>query len=410
MLLEDAELRSALQWHFSIFEAFYNIASFEYSTELDTAGVSFDSEGNCIKLAINKEFWSKLTITQKAFIVCHETLHVFYNHGFRKKSLSHNVANIAMDLVINEELVRRHGFIRSVIDPENKYVWHDCFFPTEIFEFKSFEYYYHKLVEEFNKKEQEEDKEAGDNEYDSHSNLNDIPNEVIEDLIEESKSIVSKQSNGDSLIDITEHLNKEEVANMAGNVGGSSVFTVVCEKPKPNKKFYKFITETTAKSLSNKTEESWIDKPRRIKTISTDFFIPNERDKELKRRNKCKAVVFMDTSGSCVSYKNYFWKIASTIPQDKYEIDLYCFDTKVYKTSFETKKLYGFGGTCFAILDKKIREYKKHPDIIFVITDGYGTNLYPEKPEKWIWLMTSNHSTYLIPKESKIEYLKNYDL
>lgn len=401
MTFEDPMLRVALQMRFSLFEAFYSISSFQYSEAIPTACVTFDSEGECLSMLVNPTFWNTRSLIQKEFILCHETLHVFYMHGVRGKDLDKEISNIAMDLVINEELVRRHGFNRSIVDPENNLVWHDKYFSGD-FLFKSFEYYYNRLIDsEKNKKI----KPSGFN----HDYLQGIPEEISEDILKGARQI-EKNQDADSTVNIADSLNTEEVCKIAGVLGGSGVFTVNVKKVSPKVKFLKYIKNTSVKHYKEKLEYNWKTEPRRMYSVRSSFFMPNETPIEKFKRDKCKAVVFMDTSGSCVSYKEYFWKIASAIPADKYEIDLYCFDTRVFQTTFASKKLYGFGGTSFRILSNKINEYKKHPDLVFVITDGYGDCLNIEQPEKWVWLMTEHNTKMYIPSGCTIDNLSDFDL
>jgi hypothetical protein len=50
----------------------------------------------------------------------------------------------------------------------------------------------------------------------------------------------------------------------------------------------------------------------------------------------------------------------------------------------------------------------KHPEAIFVITDGDGDKISPKFPKKWYWFLTYNNRNY-IPKECNIHMLKDYE-
>ena len=55
------------------------------------------------------------------------------------------------------------------------------------------------------------------------------------------------------------------------------------------------------------------------------------------------------------------------------------------------------------------RDKIQHPKAVFVITDGYGTPITCQYPERWHWFMTEGGSDSYIPKKSKKYDLKNYE-
>jgi hypothetical protein len=92
---------------------------------------------------------------------------------------------------------------------------------------------------------------------------------------------------------------------------------------------------------------------------------------------------------------------------------MHCFDTRVFETTLESGKLYGFGGTCFRSLEAYIQAYMKkngtkYPQAVFVITDGYGTPVQPEKPEVWYWFLDP-YATHCIPAACNKFHLKNFE-
>lgn len=93
---------------------------------------------------------------------------------------------------------------------------------------------------------------------------------------------------------------------------------------------------------------------------------------------------------------------------------MFCFDTRIYPTDLKSDRLYGFGGTSFHMLEqyiqRKIESDKiKYPKAVFVITDGYGTNIDPQFPKNWSWFLTPGGARYCIPKECNVYDLKNYE-
>ena len=101
------------------------------STEIPTACVRFDKAGQTIDFLINHDYWNTLTNEQKKFVICHECLHVILYHGLRINNLFDNdlnIANQALDIVVNHLLIDRFDFNRSDVDPDNKLCWVDTVF------------------------------------------------------------------------------------------------------------------------------------------------------------------------------------------------------------------------------------------------------------------------------------------
>lgn len=72
-----------------------------WNDKIPTAGVSLN--GINYQLDINTEFWTKLTMPTQRGLLKHELLHIGFFHLTDYKHLTdHNVANIAMDLEINQ--------------------------------------------------------------------------------------------------------------------------------------------------------------------------------------------------------------------------------------------------------------------------------------------------------------------
>jgi predicted metal-dependent peptidase len=75
----------------------------EVSKKIPTAGVGL--EGVMYKLCINPEFWESLNKNEKKGLILHEVRHIAYFHLTDYKHLNNKeIANIAMDLTINQEI------------------------------------------------------------------------------------------------------------------------------------------------------------------------------------------------------------------------------------------------------------------------------------------------------------------
>jgi predicted metal-dependent peptidase len=103
------------------------------------------------------------------------------------------------------------------------------------------------------------------------------------------------------------------------------------------------------------------------------------------------------------------------MPLERFNIRMFCFDTKVYETNMESRKLYGFGGTAFTILEKHLQKElrsnpkMRHPEAIFVVTDGAGDKIAPEKPKNWHWILTPGGTRSFIPATCNFHDLADYE-
>ena len=96
-----------------IFRSVYELGNAQYSNSVDTACVAKNKHGELCYL-LNYDFFWSLNETEQLFLICHESLHLFFNHlnHIEKYQLNPTIANIAMDIVINETLVQHFNFNR----------------------------------------------------------------------------------------------------------------------------------------------------------------------------------------------------------------------------------------------------------------------------------------------------------
>lgn len=155
--------------------------------------------------------------------------------------------------------------------------------------------------------------------------------------------------------------------------------------------------------------------PRYSQIISNEIHLPTNCKvlEEYKEKNKIDVFFFLDTSGSCINLKDRFFKAAKSLDPKKFNIRLFCFDTMVQETTLESGRVWGGGGTSFSIIERHIQsvitsEKKKYPKAVFLVTDGMGDNVIPEKPERWYWFLSYNYKQY-IPAKSKTFMLSDYE-
>ncbi len=403
-----------LELHHAVFSKIWNIGKPCFTDKLPTAAVVFDKEGNHLDFQFNPEFWDKLSPYERNFVICHECLHVILNHGFRLKELNKDFGNIAADVVINEMLVNGFGFDRSKLEWVGKNgCWLDNVFKDytpPVDKDRSMEYYYNLLKKEMKEKIQKAIASGNFKIVDDHdgmegidpTDLEDVLGDVLNEMNDGEKKSLDKQLKEGNQDEVQE-CNKE-----AGTMPGNLEITVKVGFVKKKKKWETVIHRWANRFIKEdqRDHEQWARVNRRfvgITTSSGGLFLPSEMEIEDREeiKKKIKVVFFQDTSGSCYSLAERFFKAARSLPKERFDVDMYCFDTKVYATSLESGKLYGFGGTSFSILEDHVwnkickGDITKYPKAIFVITDGYGDYITPKKPRNWYWFLDPYYTTYI---------------
>src|SRR5436190_2572134 len=102
---EWEKVGEAFEDYFPLFTTFWKMGLPILTDTLPTAAVSFDPHegGQFLNFYFNPQFWRRLSNYERAFVIAHESLHVFLNHGVRSKDLpqiEHPIANVAMDVVV----------------------------------------------------------------------------------------------------------------------------------------------------------------------------------------------------------------------------------------------------------------------------------------------------------------------
>lgn len=435
---EFSEISRDIIKHHGVFYKFWDLVrpSYTISKNVPTACVVFNKDNECVDFLINKKFWNKLSQEKKNFIICHECLHVILEHGKRACSLNvklnPEITNACLDIPINEMLVKYFGFDRKQIDPRGKFCWADTVFPKEqTSNDKGYEFYFNKMKNDHDPMKismsgmGSGESADGTLETNSHDSLESFNEDQAEKTIQDLANSLSDEE-AETLKDICERMSrnqeddqKKNQEKTRGNVAGGMMKLLGKVKPKKKKKWETVIKKWSMKfSRAEKEENHWLVKARRNSLINTEFFIPSDVECEIKKTNDEKIDVWMmlDTSGSCADLAPRFWKAANSLPKEKFNVHYYCFDTQVYKlkdSDVNTGKLYGFGGTCFISIENFIqksikKEGKKYPTAVFVLTDGYGTNVKPQSPKKWYWFLSEDNKS-CIPKESHCFLLKDFE-
>lgn len=434
---EWAELSNGLTEFHNIFYRFWTVCRPVFNTKTKTAAVAFDKEGNCVEFMINYEFWQTLSLPQKLFIISHECLHLILNHGkrakriFSKGEIERFKLNVAMDICVNEALIDRYGFSRSEIDPDNRYVWADKVgaelgipnLPTD----RCFEYYYNLF------------KTAPDTPFqapggggspavgetvDDHSEGNEddgeLGSQTLERLSEEMDE-GEKQDLENALRGERNTLQKDIAEDSRDFQAGSDplghTFSLTIENVKVKQKWETIIRKWASKCMimDVKENEQWAKTARRFSLLDRSLSLPFDMEVEAKSKQQRKIDVwfFLDTSGSCIHLAGRFFKAAMSLPKNRFNVHLYCFDTKVYPSDLKNRVVTGGGGTKFHIIENYIIKHTVNKDLpyphgVFVITDGGGTDVNPKKPGNWHWFM-SEMELRNIPPSCHVYNLKDFE-
>jgi hypothetical protein len=418
-----------LQENHTIFYKMLELGVPKFTTEIDTAAVSFDKEGKCINFLFNPEFWEKSTPYELKFIIAHECLHVLLKHGLRLKNAKHKkIVNIAADIVINHTLVRDFSFNRNLLSFNDKLCWVDTIFPNEknVPEDKTVEYYYTKIMKTADRNI------ANMDSIDSHEYLVGISEDEIMGT-EQVKQIL--EDSGKSPQEINEDL--KQLANvyekLSEGIDEGKTFKMLNAKPQITHRWEDIIQKWNTKKkpsrlkkmkTKNSEHDCWVRVARRFAFLDTHMILPSTDTsehvwnhyydhKENKTGNKEKVKdlqlwFFMDVSGSCYGYIDHFYRALKSIDIGIFSIKAFAFDMKIKPIPITSKPidLEVGGGTCFRIIEDYISSNSlKYPEAVFIITDGWGTEVTPQYPDRWYWFLTAENASKRYIHEDSYTYL-----
>lgn len=402
------EISRELEDHHALFDEMWQMGRPTFTDEVATAAVNFDRSGELLDFVFNLDYWNCLTPYERLFVISHECLHVILNHGVRiRHGKDAPRINSALDIVVNHLLVNAFGFDRSRIRDEDMLCWTDTIFKDdpqvkEIPTNESYEYYYQKIpasmvINVFT--------------VDDHTRLGKEGRKIIEKLNNrlspEDKEMIKEI--------IEQHFaQEEEEIERGGSYGGWSFVKV--EYVPPKRKWESIILKWSMKYLREGLDEheQWARIARRFELLPNDILLPSEMEDEIKDYDRIPVHLYLDTSGSCIKYKDRFFRAAMSLPKDRFAVRLFCFDTEVKKTTLESGEVYGGGGTAFDIIERNIQNLMKkertaYPEGVFLITDGAGNPVSPKFPDRWYWFLTNRSCGDYIPPQAKTYRLDDFE-
>ena len=319
----------------------------------------------------NSEFILKLPTNQMMFLFCHELLHCAYDHMNRGRGYNRDIANIAMDYVVNSDCLKYNLGQKITVVP----ILHD-----RKYEDWNFEQVYADLIKNAKQINIEDlldqllddhmdgnngkgDGEDGKDDKDGKGNGRPSPmtpeeRQAIKDEFKEAM-LAAAQSAG------------------AGNTPGN-IKRMINELTQPKINWRELITQQIQSTVKN--DYTW-STPNK-KHFSQGFVLPN-----MRKDQAIDVCVAIDTSGSIGQdqLNNFFGEINGIMQSyDDYKVKIWCFDTSVhnpqdYDTStgddlvnYEPK---GFGGTDFDANWTWMKHEGVEPKLFIVFTDGepYGS-------------------------------------
>ena len=459
-----SRLSSDLNDKHALFYMFWQLGNIRFTTSISTAAVVFSKSGDSVDFVFNPEFWNSLNEYTRQFVICHECLHVTLKHGLRMKhTINPEAINVALDIVVNHSLVNKFGFHRYMILNWQNYCWVDTVFPGENIPDDRFaEYYIQQLrnrMQNTTCKTVDDHSSLGNSMDDADTDADGKPNDAkgkgkdkknkgdkgdellkkidgllspdekkkLKDFLskgtekgkdDKSNDIGSNSSVGEddsNLVDANESM-KGNPFSKAGTGKGGLIWNFPPDLGKARQSWVSLVKKWTNRNRHVIADsEQWVRVNRRSVLLPSDLFIPSEMesdDGDEKRR--IKAWFFLDTSGSCISFRERFWRAAETVPRKYFDLELHTFDTDVYKVDMKNRQLRGGGGTSFSAIEQFIqieckRRNMKYPEIICVITDGEGDFVAPEIPRRWNWIMPDGGQTHYCHKESFIYDLEAFE-
>lgn len=357
--------------------------NFYESRALPTAGVNFRNLR--MNFYYNPDFIDGLNEKQVAFLVIHELFHLLFNHPKRGKGYNHELANIAMDMIINELIQEKHENVSEFIP--NLVVMDSNYEDERIFEIlydwlnKKHEEWKEKYGAD-NKEKMIEDFLGSGNGSGKSSNKEGEEKRKKENeelgIDDSTRRIFENNCQGfdehfwdDVPDEIKKEIVRKQIENLKsrGLVGANEEYILSRLIKKSNNNFLRMLK----RSVSNLKGFSKVKSIRR----------PNRREIDgVKGKNKYSNLIncILDTSGSM---NGQFEIILSEIFKDDYQINLVQCDTDVKnfvkiqsKNELKKMKIKGLGGTT---LQPGIDYINSHKGLkgnnLVILTDGYTDSL-----------------------------------
>ena len=408
----DNAIESMAKNNFSLAAEITKLGYPRLTTNVPTAGVSWNQKKKQINFEFNKDFIKTLSDEEFMFVCAHEAMHIINSHVLtiareakKRKADKGDLReflmryNIASDCVVNDSLVYLYKVPKMLERIGAVYgkptIGIDCH------NLSAMEVY--RLLPESKKLEGKEGKidvHEWDSFFDKDGNINKDFLDKIDGVLENNQDNSSLSDKELAQIDkIVEEIKKEVPNHQAGNrkVGERRSITKDSRNISNwDKLLFDFID-------SNLVEDKWNRPNRKMSQFYPDSILPRTDEKETH-----DIFIAIDSSGS-ISYEalSLFVEVVRNTPK-RFKMKAISFDTDCYEYDFRSdEKPKGGGGTNFDIIEKYIlKNFKKYPNVI-VLTDGHGTSVNPKHKAKWLFLLYGS-STDMFCKDIRHHKLEEF--
>lgn len=341
---------------------------FSWDERVKTAGVGVDSQGR-VRLYVARSFWDSLSEEHQVGLLMHEMLHLILAHLTRGEDLDKKIANIAMDVALNQ-YIPQHLLPPGALLPET--------FKLE--RNQNFQFYYLKLLED--------QKANSSKTLDNHDELDGLHGENEEGSNEKGEE--EKEGSGLSKelkeAAISDAVSKALQGTKPGDVP-QVVKNALEEKEREQSKtaWKNILKKYMGRFLSRESESTRIKPNRRM-----GLKAPGQ-----KRTESPNVMIACDQSGSMtddmvLSVMNEAKAILKHL-SEKTEVIYFDVEVAHKETLSKITKVerYTSGGTDFDCAVEYANQ--KRPDCLVILTDGEA-DLKVKAKMPIIWVICSRSS------------------
>lgn len=348
----------------------------------------------------NRDFLNKLSIDEIQFVLCHEILHVAFDHLGRRSHRDPSWWNMANDYVINGLLIKdnigKMPTQRVDVPDENngkKSTTQRVGLYDQKYVGWTSEAVYDDLEKRKVKKELTLDVhlEAG---KDGKNSKNGIPIDISDEDLKKIRETIKN--------------NVLQAANAAGGKLPEGIRRLINDLVEPKVDWKDLLKQSIQSCLS---DDFTFQRPNR-KHMYSGIFLPT-----LKKDEKIDIQIAIDMSGSITDEmgKDFISEIYGIMQlYSDFKIGIVCFDTDVYNYREFTKdtqdellryNLKGGGGTDFDAFWNFWMEEGIEPELALVFTDGFpGGSWGPSNYADTLWIITEGAKTRVKPPFGRYGY------
>lgn len=375
--------------------------------DIPTAGVGWDPEKKKIIFFFNPTFAKKLNDEEFCFVVAHECIHLLNSHVFllynetqKMKKLQKSQSqienykkrmNIAMDCVVNDSLINLYDLPKLLTEEEEISGKCKIWYGKETIGVHCHDMtaqdVYNLLPDELLKT------------VENHDNWNSFYNpdgSINRDFVDTFKNFIEKNIQNSALSDDEADKIDEMKKNMqqCNDVYAAKAGKDITGTKRPidgisretlnwNKILYKFVDK-------KRGNDDWTKTNRKLTHVYPDVILPVYKYVD---REKIFCAIDASPSISPQALK-LFVSVLKNTPKH-FEIDAISFATQCFSYNVRgNESPQGGQGTNFGIIEEYIQNnFKVYPKVVFVLTDGEGSIVNPQYPDRWGWLLYGSCAT-----------------